>query len=284
MATTDDFTIRPLRQDEARLPIEWAAGEGWNPGLHDTECFFAADPQGFLVGLVGEEPVATISVVRYATSFGFLGLYIVRTPFRERGYGLRIWIAGKTHLAGRTVGLDGVVAQQENYKRSGFKLAYRNIRYHGLNGAMRALDARLVPLSSLPVTEVLAYDRACFPETRAAFLRCWIAQPGSTALGILGAGGLSGYGVIRPAQDGFKIGPLFADTSQLAQSLFDGLRAYVPEGASIVLDTPELNAAAVAIAERHGMKPVFETARMYTSRAPALPLERIFGVTSFELG
>jgi len=32
------------------------------------------------------------------------------------------------------------------------------------------------------------------------------------------------------------------------------------------------------------MKPVFETARMYTGCAPALPLARAFGVTSFELG
>lgn len=99
MATNDDFTIRPLRQEDARLPVEWAAGEGWNPGLHDAGSFFAADPQGFLVGMVGEEHVATISVVRYGTSFGFLGLYIVRTLFRGRGHGLRIWNAGMAHLA-----------------------------------------------------------------------------------------------------------------------------------------------------------------------------------------
>ena len=38
------------------------------------------------------------------------------------------------------------------------------------------------------------------------------------------------------------------------------------------------------IAERHGLKPVFETARMYTGAAPAIDLARIYGVTSFELG
>ena len=30
--------------------------------------------------------------------------------------------------------------------------------------------------------------------------------------------------------------------------------------------------------------PVFETARMYRGSVPALPLNRIFGVTTFELG
>lgn len=50
------------------------------------------------------------------------------------------------------------------------------------------------------------------------------------------------------------------------------------------MDVPEVNRAAIMLAERHGMKKVFETARMYTKQAPALPLEKIFGVTSFELG
>jgi hypothetical protein len=34
----------------------------------------------------------------------------------------------------------------------------------------------------------------------------------------------------------------------------------------------------------YAMSPVFETARMYKGAAPKLPLERIFGITSFELG
>ena len=50
------------------------------------------------------------------------------------------------------------------------------------------------------------------------------------------------------------------------------------------LDVPEANAAAVALAQRHGMWPVFETARMYTGDAPAIAMERVFGITTFELG
>ena len=117
-----------------------------------------------------------------------------------------------------------------------------------------------------------------------AFLRCWIAQRESTALGILRGSTLAGYGVVRRCRDGYKIGPLFADDSALAESLFDALQAYVPRGAKLYLDVPEPNAAALALAEKHGMAVAFETARMYTRQAPELPLRRIFGVTSFELG
>ncbi|MBA7486639.1 hypothetical protein ES707_22200 [subsurface metagenome] len=55
-------------------------------------------------------------------------------------------------------------------------------------------------------------------------------------------------------------------------------------GEPVYLDTPEPNAAAVALARGQGMNPVFETARIYTKTVPDLPLDEIFGVTSFELG
>ena len=282
--TSAAFGIRALGPGEIALAIEWAAVEGWNPGLHDAACFYAADPGGFLVGSLGEEPVATISVVKYGATFGFLGLYIVRNAFRGKGYGMQIWKAGLARLAGRNVGLDGVVAQQDNYLESGFRLAYRNIRYRGTAVAGAPIDARIVPLSSVPVAETVAYDRAFFPDDRADFLRCWIAQPDSTALGILRGSTLAGYGVVRRCRDGYKIGPLFADDPAFAESLFNALQAYVPQGAVLYLDVPEPNAAAMALAERHGMAVVFETARMYTGVAPQLPMRRLFGVTTFELG
>jgi hypothetical protein len=188
------------------------------------------------------------------------------------------------HLAGRNVGLDGVVAQQNNYRRSGFALAYRNIRYQGNGGARTPVDARIMPLSAAPIAATIAYDRGCFPEQRDAFLRQWIAQPESAALCVLGAGELTGYGVVRKAVDGWKVGPLFADNPGIAEALFNGLLARVPDDSKVYLDTPEANPVAVAMAQRHDMRAGFETARMYTGSAPAVPLHKVFGVTTFELG
>jgi len=281
---TSRYRIRAMTQQEVATAIEWAAAEGWNPGLHDATCFYAADPNGFLVGLLEDEPIATISVVKYGASFGFLGLYIVKPAHRGQGYGLQLWNAGLAYLGQRTIGLDGVVAQQTNYRRSGFELAYRNIRYQGTGGGRVSKDLRIVPLSSTPLDEVNTYDRLFFPADRSDFLKCWIHQPQSTALGILNNGRLAGYGVIRAARFGYKIGPLFADNPELAEALFNGLVACVPRDAAVYLDTPETNPASVALAERHGMTIVFETARMYAGRPPDLPMRRLFGVTTFELG
>lgn len=273
-----------MTRAEIDLAIEWAAKEGWNPGLHDVDSFHAADPEGFLVGLLGDEPVATISAVKYGETFGFLGFYIVRPEYRGQGYGIHIWNAAMARLKGRVIGLDGVVAQQENYRKSGFYLAYRNIRYQGLGGGKPAADATIVPLATRTFAEIEAYDQPFFPAGRTAFLRQWINPPQGVALGILRQDQLAGYGVVRACRSGFKIGPLFADSPAEAEALFLTLKAQVPPTVPIYLDTPEVNPAAVAMAERHGMTVVFETARMYRGTAPVLPLARLFGVTSFELG
>src|SRR5262245_52787924 len=117
---TREYGIRTMTSGEIDFAIDLAAAEGWNPGLHDAANFHAADPAGFLVGVLDGEPTACISAVSYDGSFGFIGLYIVAPRHRGKGHGLAIWNAAMQRLAGHTVGLDGVVAQQENYRRSGF--------------------------------------------------------------------------------------------------------------------------------------------------------------------
>ncbi len=284
MMQKSNYTIRTMTRGEVDIAVEWAAAEGWNPGNFDANCFYAADPTGFLVGLLGDEAIATISVVKYGNSFGFLGFYIVKPAYRGMGYGIQIWNAGLELLRGYTIGLDGVVAQQSNYKKSGFILAHRNVRYQGNGGGFFPNDSDIVPLSTLPFDAIGAYDKPFFSDDRMQFLKRWINQPQCTAFGILHNRKLAGYGVLRPCRIGYKIGPLFADTPDFAERLFLALKSQVPDGVPIFLDTPAVNSLAVDLAQRYNLIVAFETARMYRGITPDLPLDRIFGVTTFELG
>lgn len=285
-----DFSIRKMKIEDVHTALKWAEVEGWNPGLHDAECFFRADPGGFLLGEIGGEPVGCISTVNYGDSFGFLGLYIVRPEFRGNGYGLRLWNEGMKHLGSRNTGLDGVVAHQKDYMKSGFCLAYRNLRYQGttLGKAFDEITSGeatgIVDLSSLPFEQIAAYDKDLFPAPREEFLRCWLDQPEGKGLGITTKDHtLAGYGYIRRCRTGFKVGPLFADSPDLADVLLAALCKNTA-GEPVFLDIPEPNASALALVRRHGMEQMFETARMYTKGEPGLPLDRVFGVTTFELG
>ncbi len=283
MSKLDEFQVRTMRNKELAFAIDLAAREGWNPGLHDAECFFAADPNGFLIGELAGEPVGCISAVSYAGRYGFVGLYIVRPEFRHRGYGSRLWQAAMDRLRGHNVGLDGVPAQQRNYARSGFRHAHRSVRYQG-QAKPAARHASVGSAAEVAFEAISDFDRQVFPERREAFLRPWLAQPMGGAYVAHDGARLTGYTVVRPCREGWKIGPLAADDPIVARRLYEAAGAHTPRGAPIFVDVPEANPGTKAFLAELGLTPVFETARMYTGPDPAIDLPKLFGVTTFELG
>ena len=278
---------RQITRAELDIAVAWAAAEGWNPGLHDAETFWTTDPTGFVGAECDGQLIATGSIVSYGGAFGFMGFFIVRPDLRGAGIGRDFWLWRRDTLRARlqpgaAIGMDGVFAMQPFYARGGFAFTHRNLRMAG-RGRPAPADGALRDLSTLPFAAVAAYDRQHFGFDRAAFLQRWIAPRDGLALGAWNGDALQGMGVVRPCRDGFKIGPLFADTPAVAEALFTALSAHAA-GRPLFLDTPENNPDAGALATRHGLGEVFGCARMYHGHAPALPWNRIYGVTTFELG
>ena len=278
----DSFRVRTMLPGEVALAVDWAAAEGWNPGLADASCFAAAAPDGFLLGEFAGAPTAILSVVNYDEHFSFLGFYIVRPDLRGRGLGLRIWQAGMARAGPRAIGLDGVVAQKDNYRKSGFVFAYNNIRYGGWVAPRVEATPTTVSLAEVPFDLIARDDTTVFPAARPTFLNTWIAAPGHVGRALIRDGRLVAWGVIRPCRTGRKIGPLIADDRDAAEAVFAALVR--PAGGQVFLDVPQPNGAAVALATALGFAPVFETARMYSGPIRPVSLERVYGVTTFELG
>jgi hypothetical protein len=282
-----ELAIREMTRAELDRVMEWAADEGWNPGLNDAQIFWDTDPQGFVAVELGGELIGGGSIVSYDGRFGFMGLFIIRPDQRHQGLGKRLWFHRRDRLisrlrTGAVIGMDGVFNMQGFYSRGGFVLCNRDLRFAGIGAAAR-FDESLVDLGGVSFAEISRYDAAHFPAPRERFLKAWIAQPGSRALGVAQDGALRGYGVIRVCRQGYKIGPLFAADGKTADALFRGL-ADIASRRPIFIDVPENNPEALALAERHGMREVFGCARMYYGRPPVLPYNEIFGVTTFELG
>ena len=278
------FEIATASADDVRLIMSWAKDEGWNPANTDWIAFHAMDPGAFLMGRLAGEPVACISVVRYGTSFGFLGCYIARPQVRGKGYGIQLWRAGMARVADRNVGLDGVVAQQDNYRKSGFGLAWNNVRHEGAApSAKPPAGVALVDARSLPFDRLAAYDRRFFPEARDSFLAPWITAPERAAMAAVKDGDIVGFGVIRAAVTASRIGPLYGASPEIAVALASALGAAMP-GKPVAIDVPEINQKAVTLALGMGLKPAFATARMYTRADPVIDYAGFYGVTSLELG
>lgn len=275
--------------EELPFILDMAKNEGWNPGLHDAPPFFAADPKGFFLAEIGGARVGAISAVAYGDNFGFLGLYIVEKQLRGQGIGQALWKEGIRHLGERNVGGDAVLAQQSTYIGLGYKIFYKTTRYQLVaatlpSGRQHRGNDDIVPLEHIPFTELLEYDNRFFPASRTGFLKEWVAMPDIAAYALQKGGILCGYGVVRPCVVGYKIGPLFANTSEMAEQLFCSLIAAVPQGSAVFIDIPEPNKNVFRLLSLINMQPVFETGRMYNKGLPPLPLENIYGVTTLELG
>lgn len=295
------FSYREATYPEVEQLMQWAANEGWNPGLEDGAVFHAVDPHGFQLALDGDQPVAGVSVIRQGQTnagqpFAFLGLYLCLPAYRGKGIGWQVWQNGMAYLGECVVGLDGVVAQQDNYRRSGFELAWRNVRYAGVPKFSPKLDSvntdNSVTIRAFTHDDnaaLVKLDAAITGVNRQQYISQWIFTSKHRFTLVLdqhtvaGSSEISGFGTIRRCQQGHKIGPLFVDDSRQAATLVKAL-CQKAQAESIMIDLPEPNAAAVNLALELGLEPVFETARMYKGPAPECDMARQFAVASFELG
>ena len=282
----EGWTFGPLALEEARVLRSWAAQEGWNPGLHDLEVAYALQPEAF-VGLRREgELVGAGAITVHGEAFGFMGLFILVPEVRGLGLGGWLWHERlrllKDRLGpGASVGMDGVLAMEPFYARGGFRREHLDVRFEGV--ARGAPSERVVPLDQVEPGELVELVRTATAAARPEFLEAWWAAPGVQAGAILEEGRPVAVGTLRPADVGHKFGPVVARCPEAARELLLDLMARVP-GEQVQLDLPEPNAAALDFARERGLEPVFQCARMVNGPAPAVRLDHLWGITSFEFG
>ncbi len=273
-----NYMIRRMRADEIQIAIDWAAQEGWNPGIHDAQTFYQADNNGFFIGEIDGQAISVGSAVAYDDQFAFCGLYIVHPDYRGKGYGIALTKERLRYVGQRNAGIDGVVENIPIYERIGYRLAHHNMRYQGIATSSISIDLRFIPLSQLSFELIESYDRVCFPAQRHKFLKTWINQADAKALGYVVNGQLKGYAVRRRCIDGHKIGPLFADNFTIAEGLFQALQQDIP-GDSLFIDIMETNPAAQRLVDKYNMLAVFSTGRMYLKGQPKIADQKIFLVS-----
>jgi len=285
-----------MSRPEFHQLMQWAEAEGWNPGLNDEEIFWQTDPEAFIAIEDDGRMVGGGAIVSYGGLYGFMGLFIVDPARRGAGLGRALWIERRDRLrarlrVGAPIEMDGVFAMQHFYAAGGFVLQHRDLRFEGTAHAHageqaqdpRCEGVRVRPLEEVPFERVVGFDAQCFPAPREDFLRRWIAQRGATALAACRGDELLGFAVRRRCARGHKVGPLFAVHDGVAAQLLDQLAGEVA-GQALQLDAPERNSAATGLAKSRGMVEVFGCARMTLGQPPAVAWDRVFGVTTFELG
>lgn len=287
MIDLSTLQLRKLDFNGLQTLVQWAEQEGWNPGPYDAQVFWATDPEGFVGYFIGDELIAGGSIVSYGGRFGFMGFFIVKPEFRSLGIGQKLWMERRNLLLSRlkpgaAIGMDGVVAMQDFYRKGGFELAFRDERYER-QGERFILDKQIDRIQPNDFPHILLYDARCFGLERSQFLKPWLEMPESYAFKYVENGLFKGFAVLRKAGKGYKIGPLFADNLLVAEALYQACLNAVP-GEAVFLDIPVNNPDAVSLVQKYDAVYVFECARMYHGKPPKQALNKVFGVTTFELG
>jgi ribosomal-protein-alanine N-acetyltransferase len=287
--------IHPLERADIPLVTAWARAEGFAPGAGDVAIYRQSDRQGLWLGWLGQEPVGCVAGVRYNEAYGFLGLYLVRPEHRGRGYGVQLWRHAMAHLEDLPcVGLEAAPERVDDYAGWGFRPASPTTRWQRLqegDGPPPPSPPPGEPLllegAAIPRTAVQIFDARREPTPRPHFLAQWLDHPAGTVLALVdGAGDCHGFGRIRPCLlrrgEGWRIGPLLAESTEAARRLLQGLIHRHP--GVVLLDAPGANPAAAPLLESLGFRPISHTLRMYRGTAPDVPLTDVYGLACLELG
>jgi len=279
--------FHPLDQEGVKTLVSWAANEGWNPGSNDAFAFYDADPDGFYGYSLDGELIGGGAVVSYGGRFGFMGLFIVRPEYRSLGIGKKLWYQRRDLLLSRLqpgapIGMDGVVAMQPFYAKGGFTMQFRSERHQRM-GEQFTLEPSIKVYHDDFFAQICRYDSDCFGFSRPQFLKAWLEMDNAISFVFCENQKIRGVANLRKVNPGHKIGPLFADTPVIAEALYRACLS-AAHGEMVFLDIPVVNTAAMAMVEKYRTEYVFECGRMYYGTPPELPLDKIFGITTFELG
>ncbi len=288
--------IRPLARRDITVVTAWARAEGFTPGSGDVEIYRHTDRQGLWLGWLGQEPVGCIAGVRYNAAYGFLGLFLVTPSQRGKGFGVELWRHALAHLADLPcIGLEAAPERVDDYASWGFRPASPTTRWQLIHtettGDARSEDRgdRLTLLegSAIPTAAVQLYDGQREPSPRPHFLADWLQHPAGTVLALIDTRGqCHGFGRIRPCLlrhgEGWRIGPLLADSPTLAAQLLRGLINRHP--GVVLIDTPDANPAAASLLQQLGFRALSHTMRMYRGPAPSVSMAEVYGLACLELG
>ena len=287
MINIDDLSFQKLNLEGVKTLVKWAEEEGWNPGPHDADVYYSTDPEGYYGFYIDDTLIAGGAIVSYNNEFGFMGLFIVKPEFRGQEIGRKLWYQRRDTLLSRlkegaSIGMDGVVAMQPFYEKGGFKIAFRDERYEKI-GTESSVHENIFPLNNEDFAAILKYDKQCFGFSRPQFLKPWLRLPGNITFKYVEDNKLKGFAIVRKAIKGYKVCPLFADNEVIAEELYKACLNSVT-GEPLYLDIPVTNSKAVELIKKYNAVYVFECARMYYGKPPVVELNKVFGLTTFEIG
>ena len=283
--STNDFHIRPAVAQDIRVLYDFVEWEGWNPGLDDAWALIEGMLDSLFVGVLEGEIIGSVAITYYSTGFAYISFVIVHPKFRgHASYGFRLWNWALKQVGTRNIIIDTMPGRDKLCRKLGFKQSDLFCAYYfeGHSQTQLSDHGLIFPVQDF-LEEVLAYDAPFFPGERYAYMKAWLSMPCAKALLWKDGDTICGYGLIRKALQGYRIGPLYADTLETARHLFLALIADFPNEL-ISLSMPLNSPFTEPLVEEFQLRVQCELQRLYLKSPLDIPYEKIAAITNFTFG
>lgn len=213
---------------------------------------------------------------------------IVKDGYRELGIGRKLFKRVMDVMAERNVGGTALSNRISFYEQFGWTIRSFTVHYNqgkvnrSFASDCPAGDFEIVPLKDVNFNDVIAYDTEIQTLPRPVYLSMWAQHSSANGYVALKSGRVVGYGVLRPADVGHKMYPLFADDPILAKALFCKLVTHIPEGEDLIYSHIVENDASSKFVEANDLTSYLSMTRLYNKWDIPVDTRRVYSVSSTE--
>ena len=279
---------------------KWLIPEGW-PGMKFTlTATYANDRDGFYLLEKDGQKIASISVVTYPEiKFAYIGFYIVTKPFRNQGYGKLLITKTMQHTTEKlgitAFGLNCVESAVSMYQKYGFTVTTVDEfwKYTAVEHASKPIN-EIINLNNLDqnlLRDVIDFDASVLGAQRTGFITEFLFKPNTVIVIVQEDDKIQGYGIISEREPAiveqyksYRIGPLYANDTDLAQAILKQLITVAEPHESVFLETPGNNIDAVALVKLFGFERTGVQPKMFKGIATNLDIKKVFCYSSIAIG
>ncbi|XOV92248.1 MAG: GNAT family N-acetyltransferase [Bacteroidota bacterium] len=258
--------LRQMQINDLPALMEIKNDEHWNQTEDDWKFLINTFPKYCLVALDGEKVVGTVTSTNFNNQVGWIGMMLVRKPYRGLGISRRLMSAVIELLKDdcESIKLDATPAGEKVYKKLGFEKEYNVYRITNVEGIPSGSSSNTIHVKAINpdiLDQLKSIDQQAFGSDRSALIDFLLTQK-TNAHGYVGnQEHVEGYTLSRFGHNYTQIGPVIAESEKIAMELIEW--AFTEIEGPLVIDIPVDKSTLVRWVESFGFKIQREFIRMY---------------------
>ncbi|PCJ52592.1 MAG: hypothetical protein COA79_23595 [Planctomycetota bacterium] len=194
----------------------------WNQLKQDWEMILNSSKGGNYIALHNGLKAGTVTTVTYSNAFSWIGMVLVDPTIRRAGIGTTLLKEAIQYAKTKgTVRLDATPDGKKLYDQLGFKVEYKLSRLQRINtkATLPATSKKLKKITKADLNKICRQDKSIFGADRTNILKHLHKNNGSYAWVLLEKGKVTGYCFGRSGSNFEQVGPLVADSTEVAIDL-----------------------------------------------------------------